>query len=584
MLSNIVKQKLSVMQKTLHKPHAVITQTKNWVFAAISLFIFNTANANNWYVNDASATGDVFTTAIGNDANPGTTASPFATLQFAIDAAAEGDTIYVDAGSYAGNALISKDLTLRGAKFGIPAGPAAVPVNRGTDETIIVGTITYGFALDNTSVDGFTVNRGSGFRGIDAKGFNCIIINNILTGINDMTVQQAGISTGAAAPLRLHSYTISNNNVTGFRYGIYFDGNLENSSVMSLNYITGSGSAGIIHSASEGHQIRANLIENNFQGIVVTRGNNIIEQNTVRGNTASGVRLAGSAFLSGNVIINNFLENNGVAINLTDPNPGAANNEAHFNSITGNALSIVNSHASNFFATCNWFNSTIPAVIALQISGDVTFNPFLTDGIDSDPGTPGFQPLTTCIVVPVILTDFSAYVKNYDVLLSWQTASEVNSSHFVIERSSDNQQFAAIGRVDAKGFSDVKVNYHFTDDKPAYFDRPTFYRLAMIDRDGSKKYSKIIAIVLKTSGSYVQNVYPNPVKAGTVLHTGFISGTSQTIYASLINTMGQVLLQKEVKVIKGMNQVELAVPGGSGTHFLVIKSIDKTQQVPVFIN
>ena len=44
--------------------------------------------ATTWYVNDGSLSGDVFTTAIGNDTNPGTAASPFASIQFAISSAA----------------------------------------------------------------------------------------------------------------------------------------------------------------------------------------------------------------------------------------------------------------------------------------------------------------------------------------------------------------------------------------------------------------------------------------------------------------------------------------------------------------
>jgi hypothetical protein len=55
--------------------------------------------ANSFYVNDNSQSGDVFTTAIGNDANTGTFNSPFATLNYAISQVPVGATIYVDAGN-----------------------------------------------------------------------------------------------------------------------------------------------------------------------------------------------------------------------------------------------------------------------------------------------------------------------------------------------------------------------------------------------------------------------------------------------------------------------------------------------------
>jgi ELWxxDGT repeat protein len=50
------------------------------------------------YVNDNSLSNDVFTTAIGNDANAGTKAAPVATINYAASIAEPGDTIYIDAG------------------------------------------------------------------------------------------------------------------------------------------------------------------------------------------------------------------------------------------------------------------------------------------------------------------------------------------------------------------------------------------------------------------------------------------------------------------------------------------------------
>ena len=72
-----------------------------------------------WYVNDNSTTGDVYTTATGDDTNPGTSNAPFATIQHAIDVAAATNTIYVDAGTYIEDVIVNKELDLRGANYGI---------------------------------------------------------------------------------------------------------------------------------------------------------------------------------------------------------------------------------------------------------------------------------------------------------------------------------------------------------------------------------------------------------------------------------------------------------------------------------
>ncbi|MBC7536042.1 MAG: T9SS type A sorting domain-containing protein [Ferruginibacter sp.] len=575
------------MIKKLHKLKPRFSCARNLLMASIGMFTFNLANAGDIFVNDGSLIGDVFTTAIGNDANPGTAGAPYATIQFAINASVAGDVIYIDAGTYlSGDLFVTKSLSLRGAKFGIPAGPANVPVNRGTNETVIQGSIYYGQSRDNISVDGFTLNVGTALRGIEARGLNSVIINNILTGTATPLVQQAGISTRANSPLRLHSYTISNNNVRGFRFGIYMDGNLENPSEISYNYVTQCVTEGYDFTASNGHHIKANVSENNSQGMVFTEGANLVDQNTIIGNALIGIRLAGTPQLFGNLLVNNFFINNGTAIGLTDPNPSAINNQANFNSFTGNVFNIINSHTANFNAQCNWYNSTDASVIAAQLNGNINFNPFLTDGIDSDPALDGFQPTTSCTVLPIILSDFSASLKNYDVLLKWQTVSEVNSSHFIIERSLDNQLYTGIGRVDAKGFSDTKVNYNFTDNKPVNFDKPTYYRLSMIDRDGSIKKSKIVSVVLKTNGSYVQQVYPNPVKSAGVLTTDFISNSVQTVQVTFTNAIGQVIRSYKLQALKGANELKISVPAQAapGINFLQVRAEGFVKQIPVYIH
>jgi len=78
------------------------------------------------YVNDGATTGDTYTQAPGSDATGnGTTAAPFATISRALQAAAAGSTIYVDAGTYAERIVLNKTINLRGAgtKTTRPEGP-----------------------------------------------------------------------------------------------------------------------------------------------------------------------------------------------------------------------------------------------------------------------------------------------------------------------------------------------------------------------------------------------------------------------------------------------------------------------------
>ena len=76
-------------------------------------------------MDDNSNSGDLYTkTSIaGSDSNPGTSASPFLTVQKAINSASAGDTIYVDRVNFVkivGNRSLSvnKSVTIIGAGTG----------------------------------------------------------------------------------------------------------------------------------------------------------------------------------------------------------------------------------------------------------------------------------------------------------------------------------------------------------------------------------------------------------------------------------------------------------------------------------
>ena len=58
--------------------------------------------ATTYYVNDNSTSADIYTSAIGNNSNPGNAVLPFATLEYAVNTVGliAGDTVFIDAGYF----------------------------------------------------------------------------------------------------------------------------------------------------------------------------------------------------------------------------------------------------------------------------------------------------------------------------------------------------------------------------------------------------------------------------------------------------------------------------------------------------
>ena len=109
--------------------------------------------------------------------------------------------------------------------------------------------------------------------------------------------------------------------------------------------------------------------------------------------------------------------------------------------------------------------------------------------------------------LPVTLISFSAVKDGLTSFLSWATSMELNSDHFEIQRSTDAKSWSRLGDVLAAVVSNVKNNYDFTDENPE--SGLNYYRLKMVDRDGSFAYSQIKSVHFP---EFVwAKLFPNPV-------------------------------------------------------------------------
>ena len=94
----------------------------------------------------------------------------FATIGEAVAAAATDATIYVCAGTYSESVVITKNLTLLGAEYGVSAASGRTDPSAETIVTSADGPISYGAGALAGTVDGFTLEGGTdGSPGISAS-------------------------------------------------------------------------------------------------------------------------------------------------------------------------------------------------------------------------------------------------------------------------------------------------------------------------------------------------------------------------------------------------------------------------------
>lgn len=123
-----------------------------------------------------------------------------------------------------------------------------------------------------------------------------------------------------------------------------------------------------------------------------------------------------------------------------------------------------------------------------------------------------------CIPLPVKLISFTATKMNGSVLVSWQTAEEINNKSYTIERSSDGHTFQAINVIPGNRNSSGLQTYNSYDFHP--LEGVSYYRLKQTDYDGKTAYSSIAVVSIESETAWT--ILPNPSTDGSfTIKSGF---------------------------------------------------------------
>ena len=166
--------------------------------------------------------------------------------------------------------------------------------------------------------------------------------------------------------------------------------------------------------------------------------------------------------------------------------------------------------------------------------------------------------------LPITLSNLSIRNTNNQNQLSWTTETEKNGSLFEIEKSVNGKSWAKLGEVTAKGNTTRRENYSFMDKNPS---ATNYYRLKMVDRDGSYEYSKIVSA--NNGKSTVMNLFPNPVQER--LNLNIESQDINEVNIQVINMNGQVVLVSKNTI--GRSNTPISIDANelqSGIYFIKI--------------
>ncbi len=171
-------------------------------------------------------------------------------------------------------------------------------------------------------------------------------------------------------------------------------------------------------------------------------------------------------------------------------------------------------------------------------------------------------------VLPVTLVNFNGVYANEKVNLSWKTSSEINSKEFQVEKSHNGIAFTQFAVIDAKGNTSIESAYVAIDERP--FSGQSFYRLKMVDKDGTFTYSEIVKIKTPAKSVFFSRAFPNPTTGKLTLEV--ISDMRKNLSAEVLDLLGKRVQLDRINLEPGVNLKTVMVNRlAVGTYFIQLR-------------
>jgi hypothetical protein len=170
-------------------------------------------------------------------------------------------------------------------------------------------------------------------------------------------------------------------------------------------------------------------------------------------------------------------------------------------------------------------------------------------------------------LLPVQMVSFTGAVDSRDVNLQWQTAQEINTAYYNLQRSYTGNDFTIVRRLPAISTSSANT-YRYLDAEALKNNSTAYYRLQIVDKDGTITYSNILKVGRANTRLEV-SVFPNPVH--TILNIAISNNTPETGILKIVNIAGMKVRQENVDLVNGsLNRAISISQLPTGTYVLSI--------------
>ncbi len=181
--------------------------------------------------------------------------------------------------------------------------------------------------------------------------------------------------------------------------------------------------------------------------------------------------------------------------------------------------------------------------------------------------------------LPVELTLFEVKSNDANAIdLTWASATEIATDKYILQRSKDGYDFESIHESLAVGTSNEITNYEYTDRAGLY--GKAYYRLLILDLDGTFIYSNIISIYFVPNGELL-TISPNILKTGDNMIVTWQSTIERPYtYATIMDSRGQKVFK--IGLSSGENMIRTPILE-NGMYYIIVENYFDSFQIERFV-
>jgi hypothetical protein len=436
-----------------------------------------------------------------------------------VSVGAQGDFNTYQTGNPSG--VLTDTITIKG-DLSVASG-GKFDMRRGTGASVSVGTVIFSGSANSTislsqssyssNVEEFnsvTINKSGTAKVVLASG-NLFMSNNNSTGPAVLTLTNGVIETGNNAWVHLST---ASGGVTGGSVSSYVNG------ALGRGGNTGSGTSRSFEIGDA----------NGYRPVIATTTAGIgsggyVVARCISGNANNSSTLTGGIDRVSSVRYYSISYKQGTSSTTSTGISKTALSYAGGDGVANGNTQLRVAYSTDTRATWTGVGQSIPHTTALTAAPTtITPDNFPSSVVLNDNST-FYAALADASgggnTLPVEISDLTVSVLHSSAVLAWNTAVEINSAGFAIERrrsvNGEKGAWEQIGFVESHGTTNAPHQYSFTD-RDASSGTVT-YRLKLMDRDGGWEYSSeaSVEIIGIPRRLMLSDNYPNPFNPSTAI-------------------------------------------------------------------